>query len=261
VPKPIAMDEQSHTAMYEFVEGTPITEVDSGAVDQAIQFLQDLNAYKLQSSAQALPVASEACFSVSAHLARTDARVRALVSIKAEGGVEFEARSFVQDVLVPVWGKLRAGTLAEWGEADELPQAERVLSPSDFGFHNALLRASGEICFLDFEYGGWDDIAKTVNDFFLHPAVPVPGMYFERFSSAVLEGFADPELQQRRITSLTPVLRVKWCCILLNDFLPVGDMRRQFAYGTADDPQRKTRQIEAAKKMLGNLTEEMMICT
>ena len=42
---------------------------------------------------------------------------------------------------------------------------ERSLSPSDFGFHNAIRRADGRLAFVDFEYFGWDDPAKLVADF------------------------------------------------------------------------------------------------
>ena len=42
----------------------------------------------------------------------------------------------------------------------DIDSAERTLSPSDFGFHNALKRSDGRIVFLDFEYFGWDDPAK-----------------------------------------------------------------------------------------------------
>ena len=64
---------------------------------------------------------------------------------------------------------------AQLGLPSERPldQQDRCLSPSDFGFHNAL--AQGEtVRFIDFEYAGWDDPAKTVCDFFHHPGVPVP---------------------------------------------------------------------------------------
>ena len=52
------------------------------------------------------------------------------------------------------------------------PQRLRVLSPSDFGFHNALRRPDGTIVFVDFEYFGWDDPAKMMADAMLHPGNP-----------------------------------------------------------------------------------------
>ncbi len=42
-----------------------------------------------------------------------------------------------------------------------------IVSPSDFGFHNALLDDGGAISFLDFEYSGRDDPAKLDLRFFL----------------------------------------------------------------------------------------------
>ena len=39
------------------------------------------------------------------------------------------------------------------------------ISPSDFGFHNALRTNTGPV-FFDFEFSGWDDPAKTIIDFF-----------------------------------------------------------------------------------------------
>ena len=44
----------------------------------------------------------------------------------------------------------------------------QVFSPSDFGFHNALLKDNGKLCFLDFEYFGRDDPVKLMADFIWH---------------------------------------------------------------------------------------------
>ena len=62
-----------------------------------------------------------------------------------------------------------------YGDMDHpLDTQESVLSPSDFGFHNALLGPDGKLCFIDFEYAGWDDPAKLICDFFCQPQTPVP---------------------------------------------------------------------------------------
>ena len=58
--------------------------------------------------------------------------------------------------------------------SNEIPTNARTLSPSDFGFHNTLRRPDGELAFLDFEYFGWDDPAKTITDFLLHPGMQLP---------------------------------------------------------------------------------------
>ncbi|MFX9699951.1 hypothetical protein ABTP10_19680, partial [Acinetobacter baumannii] len=57
----------------------------------------------------------------------------------------------------------------------------RCLSPSDFGFHNAVQRPEGQIVFVDFEYFGWDDPVKLTCDFMLHPGMDLPDDLAQRF--------------------------------------------------------------------------------
>ena len=57
---------------------------------------------------------------------------------------------------------------------------------------------------------------------------------------------------QARCRLLLDVARVKWACILLNDFLPVGAARRAFA----DASEREARcaaQLEKAKAKLAEI--------
>ena len=104
--------------------------------------------------------------------------------------------------------------------APTLPAGARTLSPSDFGFHNALLRPDGTLVFIDFEYFGWDDPAKTVADFFLQPQAPLAP---ERLASAFLQRL--PAVCGRAPASASgspcvyPLLSLKWCLIMLNPFL------------------------------------------
>ena len=78
-------------------------------------------------------------------------------------------------------------------EADQpLDPAERCLSPSDFGFHNAILANDGRLRFIDFEYAGWDDPSKLICDFFCQPAVPAPPQAFDRFATAIAAELPTP---------------------------------------------------------------------
>src|SRR5439155_21002106 len=87
-----------------------------------------------------------------------------------------ELKDFVEGEFAPLLERV-----IPWSEArlqsggmsfeKEIAADQRTLSPSDFGFHNALRQADGRIIFLDFEYFGWDDPAKMIADFLLHPAM------------------------------------------------------------------------------------------
>src|ERR1019366_5574171 len=122
--------------------------------------------------------------------------------------------------------------------------------PSDFGFHNALMADDGTLRFLDFEYAGWDDPAKTVCDFFCQPACPAPLECYADFADAVAEATAHPALSRRRFDLLLPMYRLKWCCIMLNDFLPAGAGRRRFALHGLDVLERKEQQLHKAHAAL-----------
>jgi len=49
----------------------------------------------------------------------------------------------------------------------------QAISPSDFGFHNALMTDESDLSFFDFEYAGWDDSVKMFYNLFCQPDIPV----------------------------------------------------------------------------------------
>jgi len=136
------------------------------------------------------------------------------------------------------------------GLADQLAPQHRTLSPSDFGFHNALRDRSGHIVFLDFEYFGWDDPVKLTADFILHPGMMLDGAARRRFAAGMAELHAsDPDSRQRLRRHL-PLIALRWCLILLNEFLP-GHWARRMIAGGSDRMAAKASQLAKAKSMLG----------
>lgn len=243
VPRPLASDPANRLGLYEFVEGRKLApdEVGDNAVSQAIEFFL---AIQNPTVFAGFPAASEACFDEAAHLATVDRRIAGLTRIPAEFA---EASRFVDEELAPAWDRIRTAMVPS-GVA--LAPDSRCVSPSDFGFHNALLEADGRLRFLDFEYAGWDDPAKLVCDFFHQPAVPVPRLYLNRWIDAVREAIPAATDFERRVQRMMPVYRIKWCCILLNEFLPVSRSRREFARGEADPESRRREQLEKARAAL-----------
>jgi hypothetical protein len=254
VPRPLADDPAHGAALYEFIPGRPLTPdaVNARAVAQALDFYLALNRWRDTPEAAGLPEASEACYSLSDHLACVDQRVRRLCDITPETALHRDAGRLAQTI-GELWGRVQRRTREEGdrgGLAAGLGREERRLSPSDFGFHNALHVDADALRFVDFEYAGWDDPAKTVCDFFCQPALPVPRTYYEAFAGGVLADQPSPELHRRRADLLLPVYRVKWCCILLNEFLPIGGTRRGFASTSSMADERLTAQLAKARVAL-----------
>lgn len=254
VPRPLAVNSPAGLALYRFISGSQLTprHVEETHIWQAIDFYRTLNHYRHTPAARALPVASEAYFSLADHLQGVDRRVQRLSTIHPFQAEEAAACDLVQVDLQPLWRQVHSEVLAKAGllginPHSLLPEVDRRLSPSDFGFHNALLTANNRLQFIDFEYAGWDDPAKLVCDFFCQPAVPAPMQYFDAVAGAVAADLTNPEWHIQRFRLLLPVYRIKWICMLLNDFLPVDSARRKFSQHTEPSLVRKTRQLQKAQ--------------
>lgn len=250
VPETVASDARHGIGIYEYLEGCKLgpTEIDADCVEQAARFILQLNRPAVHEIARELPNASEACFSVAEHFAMVDGRIARLAGIGAAGALDREAGEFTR-ALATRWQAAKDRILRDAraeGIAPEAVLGERCISPSDFGFHNALATPTRGLCFLDFEYAGWDDPAKLVGDFFSHPAVPVDAAHFDHFLGIVTSYSANPALLAARARILLPVFQTKWCCIILNEFLPEAAQRRRFADPGHDASARKRVQLGKA---------------
>ena len=255
VPQPLDCDADLHLGLYEYIDGRrpEAGEIDADRVAEAARFFAALNEVPSRQQAASLPAASEACFSVADHLRMVDARLDRFADMRIASSADREAAAFVAE-LRRAWPGHQRRILASAGDPGEaLPERWRCLSPSDFGFHNALLRPDGTLCFLDFEYAGWDDPAKAIGDFFAHPGCAVPRRHLDAFASTAAAPFENSAALIRRARLLEPAFRVKWCCIILNEFLAEAAGRRRFANPALDPEARKAEQLEKAKRLAANL--------
>jgi hypothetical protein len=264
IPQPLANFPERNMAVYGYVAGTPPTvgEVGQGEVDQCVEFLSRLRSLTAAAQNWTVSPASEAFFSIARVLQNVQERLERISQCQGEAPAEVELQSFLQSEFRPTYERITAWIQQRVSQAglsmdQELPLAERTLSPSDFGFHNAIQRPDGRLIFLDFEYFGWDDPAKMVADFLLHPAIPLSANLRRHFTRGVLRCFADCPKLSARLKSVYPLFGLKWCLILLNEFLPEALVRRQFAAGGAVDRSAlQWQQLAKARQMLQRVEAE-----
>jgi len=251
IPEPLYRNDLTFCALFGLVEGKPLSSGEIGAeeISHAIDFFLDLNALRTHSDALTLANASESCFTLQEHILRIDERFDRLRTITISDELDRQCLEFVKSPLTAAWMLIRRRIESSVDYSADVPlkPTDRVISPSDFGFHNAL-RTKNELIFLDFEYAGWDDPAKVAGDFFSQVAVPVPTEFFTWVADAVSKATSEPEKMLQRIHLLLPLYRIKWCCILLNDFLPIDGARREFAQGGASEKRKE--QLKKAQKLL-----------
>jgi hypothetical protein len=256
VPQPLAMDRDSRIALYQFVEAEPIDShsVTEREISQLVAFAVRLKKLSTAATADRLPCAAEACFSFAELHENIQSRLARLDSAVGDAPSYSALRSFLDEELRPALDFAVERIKAEVGSAGwsaELPRAARTLSPSDFGFHNALRRSDGSVVLLDFEYFGWDDPAKLIADFVLHPAMELGDQAKHAYVRGMLECFADDADLPQRLALSFPLFAIKWCAILLNEFVPLFLQRREFALrGTMDREDVRLRQLGKARRML-----------
>lgn len=261
VPTPYSYDQAFAIALYEYIEGTPLTlqDVSEKEISQAIHFFCALNEPQHKMQATELPLASEACFTLAEHLDLVTTRIKALQKLIPDDMEDKSAQKLVTQMSI-YWRSLLNAVkrMADIEKIDlyaPLQHTQRAVSPSDFGFHNALKVKDGTIRFLDFEYAGLDDPAKMAGDFFSQLAIPVPIQYFDNFVKKAMAPFPHSDYLIRRAHLLKPVYQVKWFCIALNIFIPVNLERRRFANPGLDVHSLKRMQLSKAELLLQKLQD------
>jgi hypothetical protein len=262
VPELIAVDAATDTLLLELIDGVsvPASSVGPKDLDAAVDFLAALHALREQPAAQPLPLAAEAFFSVGEVIENVEARFKRFAQVPRSDRMGAALEDFLELRFAPSWNaavRRARDLLAACGSGprEVLPRSERTLSPSDFGFHNALRRRDGSLVFFDFEYFGWDDPAKTAVDFCLHPGMALAPAQARDFLARFLARFDARGALRRRIDTVWPLFGLKWCLILLNEFLREDRQRREFSAGAELDRETALKtQLDKAGAMLARVS-------
>lgn len=261
IPEPIQKVESKGFAIYQFIEGEKIDgeRVTDGDLETVVAFLTHLKKLKDDPAIRDFQRASEAFFSVAEVVENVHWRFQRLIYLKEGQEEEYRhLKIFLEQELKPFFDDylkwcLEKLDLAKLSFTEEIPWEERTLNPSDFGFHNAIRQRNGQMIFLDFEYVGWDDPAKMVCDFLLHPAMDLSLKQKQFFLDRIFSTFRNYKTLIPRTTILYPLFALKWCLIFLNEFIPRELSRREFAAywkGPVDKKPLLKKQLQKAKKML-----------
>jgi hypothetical protein len=256
VPRPFAADPETGYALIEWIEGDAVTTPTDADIAAAADFLAVIHRLRHDSDARALPLAGEACLSGAEIVAQIEWRVARLGALAAaEPALAGFLDNEVGPLLVRITRWAKAGYAAK-GLSFEHPldPSARTLCPSDFGFHNALRRPSGELVFIDFDDFGWDDPVKLIADFLLHPGMQLSDKLKRKFTIATAAIYQTDELFAARLALLYSLFALRWCMILLNEFLPERWAHRVNAGGQADWAAAKQRQLDRAREWVQSLT-------
>jgi len=239
VPEPIALDATAAIALYGWIDGVPVGVPGDGDIGALADFACSLNDRTDDPGAAGLPLAREAVLSRDDLGGQMRGR---LLRLRHAEPAHPELSPLLREIESEVERR------APLTGALPLPAHLRTLSPSDFGFHNALRTASG-LAFLDFEYFGWDDPVKLVADVVWHPGMALAPAAREQFFDAVAPCYdVDPDFRAR-FERDAPIYGLRWALIVLGEFLPEVWARREAA-GAVDRPATLRRQLAKAAALV-----------
>lgn len=241
IPEPIAMSPAHSLGVYRFIVGTKLPKgtYTRQDISLALDFWRQLHLLKTVPGAAVLPLAKDACFSVAQYYESIDTRLTILAGLPRRGE-GLSLHTFLEHEFVPVYKQIQEIIAARGTDIRKLlPKKHRTLSPSDFGFHNALRVARGQLVFVDFEYFGWDDPAKLVADFFLHPKMNFPYPLRKEFFDHVVAVTREDISFRERLARVYMLQSLRWVLIMLNVF------RRG-----SEDGHLPRKQLTKAKKFL-----------
>ena len=257
VPRLLALDRENRVALMQWMSGRPPRRLGPRDIERALEFLAAVKELSREPGAQNLPAATECCLSAAEVVRQVRLRLdRLMASLNGHRGL----RGFLLDELEPALGREAARAVEGFRElgldfAAELEPARQCLIPADFGFHNTLRRPRGGLAFLDFEYFGWDDPVKLVSDFLWHPAHQgLSEDLRRRFVRGMCRIHRDDPDFPRRLALSHPLFGLRWCAILLNEFLPERWANRAFAGQAQERGQVLARQLERARGLLARVS-------
>ena len=237
VPPLLATDEALGIGIFEWLEGDPVKNHGLDDIKVCIGFLRDLHKIQSLVAVKDFPNASASCFS---GLDAENQLKDRLAQFSYTRCLNQQLDDFLTNSFTPTMETLLANARQNWPSddtfQDAIEQDKRILSPSDFGFHNAIRNKNGSLCFLDLEYFGWDDPVKLIVDTSFHPGMELSNEELKLWIKEALSLYGQEHLG--RLKMLWPIYALIWCLILLNDFKPEFQSKRLSA-GAFDANQEK----------------------
>jgi len=252
-PKPIAKNFNLNIALYEWIDGIILRKVDVKEVVDALNFIKNINKNSNFKQIPADQLASEACLSTKELISQIDRRFNKLSSIDIR--YEPELHNFLNEQFKPVFESAKQEVCkawkAPWPYDKDIKKEFQILSPSDFGFHNAI-HVNDEIIYIDFEYFGWDDPVKLTSDFIWHAGMDISDKAKIKWLKEMRKFFEEDLYFLDRFKINHPLFGLRWSMILLNEFMPrVWEIRKHADRGKSDNHEIiKSEQLIKAQKYL-----------
>lgn len=229
-PKVIATSASLDVAVYSWLEGKKIDHPTDDDLESLVGFMIKLRQLSKEIRFDSIAKASESCTNGTDLFSQIQKRRDELRHLESA-----VLNNFLFDSFDPCFSLVQDFALDVWPHPFEKPLSRSLLtlSPSDFGFHNAIRCSTDALCFFDFEYFGWDDPVKVIADLQWHPGMSLTRKNKAYLTSALLGVYSEDLDLPERLRASWALYGLRWALILLNVFKPWK--RNDYVHGTNDN--------------------------
>ena len=216
-PKLVSCSKDLNFTLIEWIEGEDVVTINQEDISQAYKFIKRIKKISDRTRFHDFSLASAACLCGLDIEKQIISRMEKFTSYLPS---DHPVITFIQENLSPSFSNTLEHSKKNWPMdfSQKLEKEELVLSPSDFGFHNAIKTDKG-IKFIDFEYFGWDDPVKLTCDFILHPGMELTKELRRYWIEGMKNLFSKDKLFHKRVQCSLGLYVICWCLIVLNNFL------------------------------------------
>jgi tRNA A-37 threonylcarbamoyl transferase component Bud32 len=190
-----------------------IPNIDQNKINECVNFINKINLDKELGKKIITQNASDSYLDLTGHIENIDFRLKNFSTNHISEQYKESAENLLY-LLKAKWIILRIDAFSFLEKniiQNSIDQNYLKVSPSDFGFHNIIIKNNSNY-FIDFEFSGWDDPAKLYCDFILQPKFPIPSSFHQLLKEQLI-GKDYISKYEKRIDLLYKILKFKWLTI------------------------------------------------
>ena len=249
--------------MYSFEESVKRSpeDITKEEVDRMVDFVCYMHGFSPSSIPDKFDNAVMPVFSFEQFLGGAKFRINKFLEYIKQENVHGDIKNFndsydIEGLVAYVENKVKQMSGPDYSES--LDTEKRRLSSADFGIHNMLFRPEGDICFIDFEYFGWDDPARLISSFYYHDANSRMGQdKRQHFVKGYKTSSSLPPDVLKRIDTAMLLSSAEWIGTMLWGITPEKIKSREFSDPQFNMQQYIERQISKLVGRISDLNENL----
>ena len=224
IPSPIYKLKYLNASLFTWIDGNNRAPKNKKNLEQIIKFVIKLKNISTPSIFDNFNYAKEAVYDKKIILDDIQLRYKRLISISLKNKLEIELKNFLENKFNYLYIRFKKKIINTNNKYLNINKNNLILSPSDLGFNNIILK-NKKLYFIDFEYFGLDDPVKLTSDFLWHPSNSLSDSLKQKWLNEMHKIFRQDKNFKNRLNVYYYLYGIKWILIILNIFDPINKKR------------------------------------